>query len=352
MNTQWIVETHGDPLASVRQLIISIWQQCQLDALLVAVNGRKKPQTQFIIATEPEHIDPINPFQPLMTTNAARLVPQLVQACPDAKMGIIFRPCEMRAFLEIARQDKFSVDQLLTICLDCLGTLPVDEYQWRAARKGAPGGLTSEALQFARQGGIVPYRNRSACQTCLSPVATEADINIGVLGMPVRQYLYVSARNPAVARQLELPGAINDETGKVLFSQRQHTIAKLLGRRSRTREHLMRGLAETLPHDVEDVVAMFESCAACQACLDVCPICTVVYPRRNEEGRYRVEDISRWLVSCAGCGMCEQACPNHLPLSLIFTRIREALLSDAGDVAANADVGLNGPVTLEREVEG
>ncbi len=336
MKTQWIVETHGDPLATVRQLIVSIWQQCQLDGLLVAIDGREKPQIQFIIATEPEQIEPINPFQPLMTMNAARVVPQLVQANPDAKLGIIFRPCEMRAFLEIAKRDKFSADKLFTICLDCLGTLPADEYRWRSARKGDPGGLTSEALQFARQGGIVPYRNRSACQTCLSPVATEADINIGVLGLPVRQYLYVSVRHLAVAQQLQLAGITDEATSKTLFSQREHTIAKLLDRRSRTREHLMRGLAETLPHNIEEVVAMFESCATCQACLNVCPICAVDYPQRTEAGQYRIEEITRWLISCAGCGMCEQACPNHLPLSLIFTSIRETLLAETGDVTVNA----------------
>lgn len=336
MKTQWILKTDGDPLARVRQLVASIWQQCQLDGMLVATNGRGKPQVKYTLATEPEQIDSINPFQPLMTMNAARLVPQLVQEHPDAKMGIIFRPCEMRAFLEIVKRDKFPVDQLLTICLDCLGTLPADEYRWQAARKEAPGGLTSEALQFARQGGIVLYWNRSACQTCLSPVATEADVNIGVSGLPVRQYLSVHVRNPAVARQLQLAEITDEETVTALLSQREHTIAKLLGRRARTREHLMRGLAETLPHNAEELVVMFESCATCQACLNVCPICAVEFPQRTDGGQYSIEDITRWLVSCAGCGMCEQACPNHLPLSLIFTSIRETLLADTDDVAVEA----------------
>lgn len=333
MKTQWIIETRGDPLATVRQLIISIWQQCRLDGLLVAIDGREKPQVKFVFATESEQIDHLNPFQPLMTMNAARLIPELVQEHPEAKMGILFRPCEMRAFLEMAQRDKFPLDRLLTICLDCLGTLPADDYRWRAARKGKPGGLTAEALQFARQGGIVPYRNRSACQTCLSPVATEADINIGVLGLPVRQYLSVHVRNPAVVHQLKLAGITDEETITALLSQREHTIAKLLDRRAQTREHLMRGLAETLPHNAEELVVMFENCATCQACLNVCPICAVDYPQRAEDDQYKVEDITRWLISCAGCGMCEQACPNHLPLSLIFTSIRETLLADADDLA-------------------
>jgi predicted aldo/keto reductase-like oxidoreductase len=50
----------------------------------------------------------------------------------------------------------------------------------------------------------------------------------------------------------------------------------------------------------------------------------VEYPRQVK-GRYCREDVINWLASCAGCGMCEQSCPQHLPLSAIFTHVKQQL---------------------------
>jgi hypothetical protein len=38
-------------------------------------------------------------------------------------------------------------DKLLTICVDCLGTYPIEEFQWRSSRKGSAEGLSWEALK-------------------------------------------------------------------------------------------------------------------------------------------------------------------------------------------------------------
>ena len=49
------------------------------------------------------------------------------------------RPCEMRALTEMTKHASFKIDNLLTISVDCLGTLPADEYQWRlGGRQNTP----------------------------------------------------------------------------------------------------------------------------------------------------------------------------------------------------------------------
>ncbi len=40
----------------------------------------------------------------------------------------------MRALTEMTKHASFNLDNLLTISVDCLGTLPADEYQWRLER--------------------------------------------------------------------------------------------------------------------------------------------------------------------------------------------------------------------------
>ncbi len=330
MNTQWMVKTYGDPLSAIRRFVGAVWLHSNLDGMLVPLHGTETIDSKARILNDPGQLTRVNPFKPLMICNAAKFVAELAQERPDGRFGAILRPCEMRTLIEMVNHHAFQIDNLLTICLDCLGTLPADEHQWRAERKGSIARLTLEALQFVRQGGIVPFCYRSACQMCLSSEASKADLNIGVLGLPVRQYILVTARNEVVAKRFQLDTIADSEADPALVAQRERLLIKLAAQHNRIRERITRSLVSSLPTDVDQVVNMLEICGKCQACLEVCPICYVDFPRRGGDGRYLPDDVARWLISCAGCGMCEQVCPHHLPLNAIFGHIREQLIESEG----------------------
>jgi heterodisulfide reductase subunit A-like polyferredoxin len=201
----------------------------------------------------------------------------------------------------------------------------VDDYQWRAERKGSPDRLAWESLHFARQGGIAAYRFRSACQACRTPISSGADINIGVIGLPVRQKIMVEASEPEFSR-LQAADQLIFEQDPAMLEQREYIIAKLLARGSHTRQRLADNLDSILPRDVDALVKQFEACGECRECFNNCPLCAADYPSKDPAGIYHREQVKEWMISCAGCGMCEQACPNHLPLVTIFNQIREQLL--------------------------
>jgi formate dehydrogenase subunit beta len=179
MDTQWYLETHGDPLGKVRDFISSIWLETGMQGLLVTMNGGSDGRETPRFVTDFASLSEINPFKPLMEVNAARLIPGLLAEHPDAPLGALLRPCEIRALIEMTRHIPINLDHLITISVDCLGTLPADEYQWRLERiqrtslseeKGSTDTsdeLASEA-SIRTPGGIVPYRYRSACQVCTS----------------------------------------------------------------------------------------------------------------------------------------------------------------------------------------
>jgi formate dehydrogenase subunit beta len=325
MSTTWTLETHGDPLGTIRKFIRTVWSQANLEGLLAPVDGDAENLARPRLIDDPQGLENVNPFKPLMTLNAARLVPELVEGRPNARYGALLRPCEMRALVEMLKRDSFKIDNLLTISVDCLGTLPADEYRWRAERKKTPGGLSQEALQFARQGGISAYRFRSACQTCVSPEARGADLNLHVLGLPVRQQMLVEARDGAVAERFQLSIVAQGQAETALVAQHEKVLARMAERHHLTMERVTQSLTGVLPADIDALVKQLVGCGACQNCMDVCPICSVSYPRRNEDNLFLRGDVMRWLISCAGCGMCEQSCPNHLPLSTIFGHIRQQL---------------------------
>jgi hypothetical protein len=149
MTTQWTINTQGDPIGAFQQLVIQVWENAGLDAMLVTVNGDSKPH----LLKDPQEMTHVNPFRPLMTANAAKLVPGLLNRHPEYRMGLLFRPCELRALEAKARREGLSLDRVVTICADCLGTYPADDYSWRAKRIGSSDHLSQETLQFARLGG-------------------------------------------------------------------------------------------------------------------------------------------------------------------------------------------------------
>jgi len=317
---EWMIPTHNDPLGAVRGVLQTLWQVANLERILLPLNGNADDTGPSIIEAI-DQIQMFNPFTPLMPINAAQLVPELVKG--HEHTAAVLRPCELRTLEAMIKHGQLEIDNLLTVCVDCLGTLPADEFEWRAQRKGSSKGLAQEALQFARQGGIVPYRYRAACQICASPEATEADINIGVLGLPVRQYLLLRITHEQIGESFQRAESLPVDAA--LLSQHQRVVARLAERGNETRERIFNGLRGVLPPDIDSLVEPLQGCDDCHACLDACPICTTDFPHRDATGNYAREDVVEWLVSCSGCGMCEQACPKHLPLTIIFGHIQQQL---------------------------
>ncbi|MCS7247112.1 MAG: 4Fe-4S dicluster domain-containing protein [Anaerolineales bacterium] len=318
------VETHGDPLGTIRRILKTIWKNAQLDALLVPTNGSGEIKAKPLLLHSPEELDSFNPFRPVMTSNAARFLPELQTREVSKALGAVLRPCEMRALKGLEKNSRLSTAGLLTISFDCLGTYPLEDYHWRAAQKG-PDQLTLEAIQFARQGGIVPYRFRSACQVCQSPASGEAQFNIGVIGLPIRQYLLLTLSHKELEKLISGSDLGLREATQDSITAHRMMVAKVIERNHRVNERIRQGMADIFPMSVEQLVDSFSQCGECQKCMSICPLCAIDKPTRSEDGKYPLEEVVRWVESCAGCGMCDQVCPLHRPLSAFFSFVRNRL---------------------------
>ena len=322
MATHWIVNTYGDPLSTLQTTLGKIWGQAGLDGMLIPGASGPNELTKPRLVHDPAELANLNPFRPIMTMNAARLIPDILEKYPEGQIGVLLRPCEMRALIEMVKHSPLSLERLLTISVDCLGTFPPEDYLWRVDRKGSAEKLAQEGLRFARQGGILAYRYRAACQFCVAPFTAGAQINIGVLGLPVRQHILLSIRDEQIAHRIQVAAIAAGKAEPKFLAQRELLLARLEEQHTHTRERILVGLAEYLPPDVDALIEQFNQCGSCEACMQVCPIAAVDYPRHGEDQKYLRQDVMRWLVSCAGCGMCELSCPQHRPLSVIFTHIR------------------------------
>ena len=328
MTTTYELDTNGDPIDALQGFLGAVWQEAGLQTMLVpAESSSHKPGIPVLI-DEPNDLTKVNPFKPVMSLNAARQIPALKSAKQGSTMAALLRPCEMRALIEMVKHDSFTIDDLVTISSDCLGTFPESDFSWRADRKGSAANLSQETLQFARQGGLMAYRYRSACQLCQQPDAVSADINIGVIGLPVRKSILINAKDKASAERYQLVKHTSRPASDRLIEMHSTMLAKLAERRVRTQERVLLGLGDVLPADVDELILQLKSCGDCSECLNNCPICETAYPQRGTDGDYIHQDIVSWLISCAGCGMCEQACPNHQPLAAIFKHLRQQLAAE------------------------
>ena len=60
------------------------------------------------IVKDPAHLDKANPFSPVMPMNSATIVSQLTADKPGKKLGVVLKPCEIRALIELVKLGQMS----------------------------------------------------------------------------------------------------------------------------------------------------------------------------------------------------------------------------------------------------
>jgi formate dehydrogenase subunit beta len=160
MGTKWILETNGDPLATIQRFLRALWGQVGLVGMLLPLYQIGETGLKPHLVEKPAQLTAADPCLPFVTTNSAKLVDQLTRERPDARLAAVLRSCEARALAEKVQQGLTRVDRWLLIGVDCLASFPVNDFEWRLQKAGTTEQLTREVLKFARQGGIA---QRSTC---------------------------------------------------------------------------------------------------------------------------------------------------------------------------------------------
>jgi len=321
MKSCWILDTNGDPLETVRQFLSDVWASARLDGMLVPVYQEGGASVAPRLVGDPAGLAFSDPFAPLMPVNAAGLAPQIVDSHPQGRFGAVLRSCEARALRTIVEQNRLSLGQWLVIGVDCLASFSAADFEWRLGKSHRVEALTREALRFARQGGIAPHRFRDACQMCPSPAAQCADLTIELLGLPVRQFVLVSARDEALARSLHLEEITDGETPEPWVARREATVDLIAERHRHSLAKKIQALSEQAPAELEALLVHIANCAPCQSCLDACPLYTGDFLPAESGDFHTMEAARAWLERCVACGMCEEACPDHMPLTAILAHI-------------------------------
>lgn len=331
---------NGNTLQAVRGFLRQLFASGLVEALYVPMETSAGAIVPALV-TDPEKIEQANPLAPVMPINGARAVSTLTAKGSPVRMGVVLRPCEQRALVELVKLQQAKLDNVLVIGIDCAGTCEVSDYS--AARKDGRMDL-DEYLRWAssvQEAPLEGFSLRPACQMCTQPAPQKADITLHLFGATIDQAIPVSLDEPlAITLQL----VENDPPAEAGLQAAQE---RLVAARARAREKELAGIRAKMNSN-GGLQGLFSDCLRCHNCMTVCPICycktclfrTAAFDhppehyltaaRRKGATRmlgdtllFHATRLNHMSASCVSCGMCTTACPVDIPVGAIFSAVGE-----------------------------
>jgi len=329
-------------LGSLQGLLRSILEMEDISAILVPRRLPMKNMVMPMLVTDPERLSGIDPLSPAFPMNAAKIVSRLTRKPMGGKVVVVLRPCEIRAFVELVKLKQGRTEEIVIMAIDCLGAYKNSDYFSFAGTDVAAS--TERFYQNVLSGRGAALDNvdlAEACKACEYPVATHADILIGLYGVNTDDHFMVQALTPAgetVLTSLDLSGA-------QMPPERQKVIDDLVAARTTYRDQLFACTAEATA-SLEKLTTYLANCVNCYNCRVACPVCYCkecvfvtdvfnhdpaqylrwatrkgVIKMPTDTVFYHITRLAHMSTACVGCGQCSNACPNDIPVMELFRMV-------------------------------
>ena len=255
-------------------------------------------------------------FNPFFDVNGALYLRRLFSK--SARIMLVLRPCEIRAYTELAKLSQIEREGIIAVSVDCFGAVSS-----REGIEDLPGDAEGLRAYFGD-----PERMRAPCRVCRERrgVVGDGGIRIDRSGA-LRAFAYTE-KGEAFLSLIE--GEAEESPTEMLLGESLRQ--------------------EPFQTDMEAFSKDFSPCVMCKNCRDQCPLCYCVdclfngdeyLPKGDAllnkvfrtgsaampQGKEMFHLIRMFHVSqtCVGCGSCEEACPQHIPLTKYFRGVSERL---------------------------
>jgi formate dehydrogenase subunit beta len=330
-----LIDVQDSTLKTVQAVLRSLLVSGTVDALLVPISlpsGSVAP----MLVKDPDALDQADPLAPVLPINAARAASLLTATNHQHTLGLVLRPCEIRALVELVKFQQASLDNALIIGIDCLGTFSVTDYQ---AADGEQ--LLDQLLADATSDGPKPHDGlafRAACQICEQPLpdGDHLALTIGLVGVEPGS-LYLRARDD-LAEPLAIT-ASGPPPGRAAAAQ------TYINARTQARDTAFAQFRDRV-NSMDGLLQEFSSCIRCHNCMINCPICycrecifrTPTFEHESQlffqwaerKGTVRLlpdtllfhlTRLNHMVTSCVGCGICADVCPVDIPVGTVFRAV-------------------------------
>ncbi|MCL4368136.1 MAG: hypothetical protein M1337_03025 [Actinobacteria bacterium] len=339
------------PLDATREMLSALLRSKVVDGIVAPMETHDGRSVQPALIVDPEHLQGVNPFLPLLPVHSARMVSLLTDrggktmaegATPSRRIAAVMRPCEVRATIELAKLNQVRISQMVVIGVDCVGTIEGSDAKSLALEPQAWSARVLEAARAGSPDSPAGLTLRSACTICEAPSPWNADIGVHTIGIPAELGLLIEARDTELLHALGLTEGADPAPHAAAVESLQRA------RHSRRQETLDRIDAQLRPREGgrPGLVELFETCQRCLNCTVACPICyckeclfrsqALAHEPRTYFGwasrkgaarlpgdtlAFQLTRMSHVSTSCVGCGLCTSACPADLPVDTVFQAV-------------------------------
>jgi formate dehydrogenase (coenzyme F420) beta subunit len=283
------------------------------------------------LITDVSELNEIAPLHPIMPVNAGQMLGRFT---PMKKpVAAVVRPCEYRAFVELAKREQGQMENFLFITYSCGGVFKLKDNAEDKIKNKLDGYW--KAVKYSE----IPEDIRPTCKGCEHIEPFDSDIYISLIGEENGK-IYLRSEK---AKQMLDGAEINFE--KDAFDPA--ILNELLKKRTENKTKVFAGI-DTKDSGLDGMIDIFGKCIGCHGCNTVCPICyctlcdfdsfnydyntPILEKELAEKGALRLPPdtlffhlgrLSHMSFSCVGCGMCTDVCPASIPVAAVFKKTGE-----------------------------
>jgi formate dehydrogenase subunit beta len=325
----------GDVNGALKAFFSGLLEKDVVQAVFLPMRQPDGVMVMHTLVRDPERLEGLDPLAPVTPTSAARLLSALTFKKPGYRIAAFLRPCDYRAYVELAKLKQADREQILVVTTDCEGRLEPREFLGLAAEAGE---RTATAFHERAASGEDALPLLQACRVCEHPVHEGADIGLRLFGSDLKHEIVLCGQTDAGKHALEPLGLDEaDEPGG-----RGEALQALLDRRTAERDAMIQEYGEK-SSSFAGLRDLLKTCINCYNCRAACPVC---YCREcvflTDTFRHDPEQYFRWAgkrgqvklptdtaffhitrmlhmsTLCVGCGQCSTACPMDLPVMELF----------------------------------
>jgi formate dehydrogenase subunit beta len=283
-------------------------------------------------------LTPLIAFGYARTDSASKYLHKSVAGAMKENIGLIARPCDTRALIELAKIKQVNLDNLFIIGIEDRGMLTNAGREMRSikdvdATKIIKEKVGDKGLIVKMEDGSTKELNLTVAENCLRcyrKIPVIADLTVSDLGIPIdSDEIILKVYSDKGSEILDKSGIktkeLPDKEKKAHLDKYNEIIEK-------AKEKRAKDLEEWDQLSQEEKIAELLKCTMCNTCIRGCPVCycvdCILQKKRKDKtidkATYQLTRIAHVADRCVECGNCDNNCPQNLPLSLYFQSLNEA----------------------------
>jgi len=353
-----LLKTNKPVEQTLNELLKYLLESKQVSAVFSLRKVNEKGSVDYGLISDINKLDEIAPLHPVMPANAGQLLGRFT---PMGKPVVaVVRPCEFRAFVELAKREQGQMDNFLFISYSCSGVFTLKDNA-EDKIKGKLNGYWEAAKSSS-----IPEGVRNVCCSCEQIAPLNSDIFISLIGEENGKIYLNSKKAEKMLEGFEIETEHSEFDPAILTD--------ILKERAAKKKELFSKI-NTKDSGLDGLIDIFGKCIGCHGCNTVCPICyctlcdfdsfnydyntPIMEKELEEKGALRLPPdtiffhlgrLSHMSFSCVGCGMCSDVCPATIPVADIFKKTGEETAS-MFDFIAGRSIDEAIPVMIYKEEE-